>query len=231
MPLPSEILNKYKSFLLLTESDFLNRKANTFDLNIPLIVYDIERIEATKEKIKDYFGQPQLEYGENYIIVQAKDFLQRERFSFGDLIEIIRRLRDKDGCPWDKKQTNMSIRDNAIEEAYELAEAVELEDDEKIKEESGDVLLQGLFHAVIAEDGLRFNTNDVVSALCQKLLGRHTHIFGKNKAENFEDALYFWEQAKAKEKNQLTVKDKLEAVPKTFGSIMKALKVQKIVKK
>ncbi len=231
MQLPSEILNKYQSIIILKESDFLQRKVNSFDFNVPLIVYDIENYTATKEKIKDYFGEADIEEKNNYIIVKAKNFLERKRFNFGDLSEIIRRLRDEDGCPWDKNQTNMTIRDNAIEEAYELAEAVELGDDAKIQEESGDVMLQGLFHAVIAEGDNRFNINDVVSDLCKKLLARHTHVFGKNKASNSEDALYFWEQAKSEEKSQFTIKDKLDAVPKTFGSVMKALKVQKIVKK
>ena len=231
MPLPSEVINKYQSFILMKESDFLKRKINNFDANLHLIIYDIENHKATKEKIKDYFGEADIDENSDYIVVKAKDFLERKRYTFGDLVEIIRRLRDKDGCPWDKKQTNLTIRENAIEEAYELAEAVELGDDNKIKEESGDVMLQGLFHAVIAESQDRFNTNDVVSGLCKKLLQRHTHIFGKNKAENSEDALYYWEKAKAEEKSQFTIKDKLDAIPKTYGSVMKALKVQKIVKK
>ncbi|HHU43330.1 MAG: nucleoside triphosphate pyrophosphohydrolase [Bacillota bacterium] len=231
MPLLDEIFAKYQSFLLIKESDFLQRKINNFDLNLPTIIYQIEDLKATQEKIKNCFGEAAVIRKDNYIIVEGKNFLERKRYSFGDLVEIIRRLRDKDGCPWDIKQTNMSIRHNAVEEAYELAEAVELGDDEKIKEESGDVMLQGLFHSVIAESDFRFTTNDMVSDLCKKLLERHTHVFGENKASSSQDALYFWEQAKAKEKSHFTVRDKLAAVPKTYGSVMRALKVQKIVKK
>ncbi len=125
----------------------------------------------------------------------------------------------------------MSIRTNAIEEAYELVEAVELDDNKKICEESGDVLLQGIFNAIIAQQENRFSVNDMLTNLCQKLVSRHTHIFGKDKAQNKEEALQFWEQAKAKEKSQKSVLDKLNDIPKTFNALLKANKVQKIIKK
>jgi tetrapyrrole methylase family protein/MazG family protein len=231
MSLPDNLLNKFDSYTLMKEQHFLMRKSNNFDNNIPLIVSEIRDFAAVNTKIKQYFGSAKTQVGEDYIIVLPRPFMERDAYSFGDLVEIIRRLRDEDGCPWDRKQTNMSIRTNAVEEAYELVEAIELDDTAKILEESGDVLLQGLFNTIIAEDDGRFNTSDMLTAICKKLVFRHTHIFGENKANNSEEALKFWEQAKAKEKGQLSLKDKLDAVPCTFGSVMKSYKVQKLIKK
>ncbi len=231
MSLMNDFLNKFDSFTLMKEKDFLARRANSFDNNIPLIIYGVSHSAEIKSKLKKYFGNPDITESGDYIIVLPRPFMEREVYSFGDLVEIIKRLRDKDGCPWDRKQTNMSIRTNAIEEAYELAEAIELDDEAKILEESGDVLLQGLFNAVIAEEDGRFTTAEMLSAICKKLVFRHTHIFGSNKATNSEEALKFWEQAKAVEKGQKSLRDKIESVPCTFGSVMKSYKVQKLIKK
>lgn len=231
MQLFEELGKRFDSFTIMKEEAFLARKANSFDNNIPFVVYNIKDSDSTFKKVKEFFGNPDIENNENYIIITTKSFLEREKFSYGDLVEIIKRLRDPDGCLWDRKQTNMSIRENAVEEAYELVEAIELDDTAKILEEAGDVLLQGLFNGVIAEEDGRFLTNDVISQLCKKLVFRHTHIFGKDKANNCEDALHFWEKAKAVEKGQKSLKDKLDAVPKSFGSTMRANKIQKIIKK
>lgn len=226
-----DLMKKYSSFTLLKAEDFLLRQTNNFNNNIPLIIYDINNIEVINKKINKYFGNPEIQQQDNCIIVVPKDFMQREIYSFGDLVETIRRLRDEDGCQWDKAQTNMSIRGNAIEEAYELVEAIELNDAEKMAEESGDVMLQGLFNAVIAEEQERFSVVDIVNGLCKKLVTRHTHIFGNNKAKDCQEALNFWEKAKETEKNQQTTNEKILSVPKTFSALMRALKVQKIIKK
>ncbi len=160
-----------------------------------------------------------------------KDFISQEKFTFSDLIEIIECLRAPDGCPWDREQTPSSIRTNIIEEAYELTEAIDLNDDEKMCEECGDVLLQGVFCAVMRAEAGGFTVDDVINGLCKKLVGRHTHIFGKDKAKNGDEALAFWEKAKAKEKHYTSIEDKLASVPKTFTALQRANKVQKIVKK
>jgi len=155
-----------------------------------------------------------------------------KKSTYNDLVSIINRLRAPDGCPWDRVQTVQSLKTSIIEEAYELAEAIDLNDPDKIKEECGDVLLQPVFVAAIAkESGLNFDEYDIVDGICEKLRFRHTHIFGEDKAENEEQALKFWEAAKAKEKNQKTVADKLASVPSTFGALMRANKVQKIASK
>lgn len=237
------------SFTYFTAEDFVLRKIANFEPNIPLIIDGIDEdiFPRVKEKLLFNFGKnalalimddegaskvrvEELTY-HSKLIIEPLDFINRDYYTYGDLLEIIRRLRDPDGCQWDKAQTNLSIRNNAIEEAYELAEAVDLMDREKMVEEAGDVMLQGLFHASIAEETGFFTPIDVMNGLCHKLVSRHTHIFGANKAQNAEEALKFWEQAKAVEKGYSSLEDKIKSVPVTFGALMRAYKVQKIIKK
>jgi len=165
--------------------------------------------------------------GDVTIFFSARDFLKKKRFDFNDLIYIIHRLRDEDGCEWDKVQTHETIRENAVEEAYELVEAINNRDLENMREETGDVLLQGAFHAVIAEDGAEYDVYDVMSELCAKLIYRHPHVFGTVKANNQEEALAAWEQAKMKEKKQKSASERMNHVASTLPQAMRASKVQK----
>ena len=220
-----------ESAAFFAEKDFLQRARNTFDGGIKNIVYGVTDRAAVKKKIEDIFGEARTEEEGDAIVVFPSDLFHKTRYTFGDLVEIIYRLRDPDGCPWDRAQTNESIRTNIIEESYELVEAIDLKDPAKMREESGDVMLQGLFTTVIADADKKFSVGDVITELCQKLVGRHTHIFGPDKATDAESALHFWEQAKAKEKHYSSVKDKIESVPTTFGALMRANKVDKIIKK
>lgn len=238
-----------ESCTYLVAKDFLRREITSFERNIPIIIDGIteDEFSSVKEKLIANFGKVELvtsvkdgcevgvaigdlELAEK-IVLPAVDFTKRRYFTYGDLLEIIRRLRDPDGCPWDRAQTHSSIRNCAIEEAYELVEAIDLNNIEKMTEESGDVLLQGLFNATIAEANGTFTPVDVINVLCRKLIDRHTHIFGTDKATDSEDALKYWEQAKAVEKGYSGIKEKLDSVPVTFGSLMRAYKIQKIIKK
>ena len=153
--------------------------------------------------------------------------LQKTRFDFCDLVDILRRLRAPDGCPWDRAQTHESIRQNMVEEAYELVDAIDCKDDEKITEEAGDVLMQAAFHAELGEDRGAFTCNDVTSGVCKKLIFRHSHIFGGDSAANADDALTVWERNKRTEKNQKTTGDSVADVPKVFPALMRAQKVGK----
>lgn len=227
----SFIENLTGSTAFFSQDDFLSRQRNAFDAGIINVIFNVTDVCAVKKKIADFFGNAETEEKNGCIVIKPQDLFDKTRFSFGDLVEIIYRLRDPDGCPWDRAQTNLSIRDNIIEEAYELVEAVDLNDEAKMREECGDVVLQGVLSAIIADSDGRFDVNDVITELCQKLIGRHTHIFGKDKANTAEDALYFWEQAKNKEKHYASVSDKIKNVPVTFGALMRAVKVQKIIKK
>lgn len=161
------------------------------------------------------------------LVIGEIPLLQRTRFDYDDLVEVLRRLRAPDGCPWDRVQTHESICKNMIEEAYELVDAVQSGDDSKILEETGDVLMQGAFHSVLAEERGAFSPEDVLSAVCEKLIFRHSHIFGKDKADNAEGALSVWEKNKAEEKGQKTASDTVRDVPKVFPAVMRAQKAAK----
>ena len=161
------------------------------------------------------------------VALEKTDLLQKIRFSIEDLKEIIRRLRKPDGCPWDRVQTNDSIKMSAVEEAYELVDAIDCNDDDKILEETGDILLQAVFHAVLKEETGAFTLTDALTGICQKLISRHTHVFGQDKAENEGGALNVWEKNKMVEKNQVTFADSVNDVPNCFPALMRAQKVGK----
>lgn len=221
-------------------------------LTLPLIVYDLddralasdcklrlgnalgEEISAQfitggkSKKISLYELDRQKDYDySSAVAIECIPLLEKTRFSVDDLKEIIVRLRAPDGCPWDRVQTNESIKMAAVEEAYELVDAVDSDDDEKIVEETGDILMQAVFHAVLKEETGAFDFNDVVSGVCHKLISRHTHVFGADKASDNESALSVWEKNKMQEKGQDTYAKSVNDVPKCFPAVMRAQKVGK----
>lgn len=121
---------------------------------------------------------------------------------FEQLVQVMATLRGPKGCPWDKVQTHESIKRNTIEEAYEVASAIEENNYEKLKEELGDLLLQVVFHAQMAGEANRFDIADVVQTLVRKLIERHPHVFGDKRVETPEQALNQWESIKADERTQ-----------------------------
>lgn len=182
--------------------------------------------ETKKIKIYEIDRQKSYDYS-CAVAVEEKAFLEKERYDFADLEHIIKLLRAPDGCPWDRVQTNESIKSNVIEEAYELADAIERSDDDGIEEETGDVLLQSAFHGVLKEEQGVFNCTDAITRLVKKLIFRHSHIFGGDKALNSEEALNVWDNNKKVEKSQSSFGESVLAVPKNFPACMRAQKVQK----
>ncbi len=154
-------------------------------------------------------------------------FEQKERYDFQDFRKIMELLRAPGGCPWDAAQDHGSIRRNLLEEAYELAHAIDAEDRENMQEELGDVLMQVLFHARIEEENGSFNIDDVCDAAVKKLLFRHPHVFGNAAAGSPEQALESWESAKRVEKSQKTAASALEGVAETLPALWRAEKIQK----
>ncbi len=142
--------------------------------------------------------------------------------AFGHLLDIMDELRVK--CPWDRKQTNESLRTNTIEETYELCEALMREDNQNIKKELGDLLLHIVFYAKIGEEKGAFDIKDVCDSLCQKLIYRHPHVFGEAKAETAGKVEQNWEELKLKEKGGN--KTVLEGVPNSLPSLVKAHRIQ-----
>ena len=165
------------------------------------------------------------------IIVKPIELIKKKRFTFDDLYRIMKILRSDNGCEWDKAQTHETIRENIIEEAYELVEAINNEDVENMIEESGDLMLQAIFHCVIGEDMGEYNAQDALSGLCSKLIFRHPHVFGEIKVNNAQEALSAWEGAKAKEKHYTKPSSKMDSIPKTFPSLMRATKTLSAAKK
>lgn len=154
------------------------------------------------------------------------DFQCMDHYNMDDLKRIMELLRSPEGCPWDKEQTHQSIRRNMLEEAYEVAEAIDENDPAHLKEELGDVLLQVVFHARMAEEAGLFNFDDVVDGIAQKLVFRHPHVFGTVEADNTDQALNTWDAQKQVEKDQKTAGDTLDAVARSLPALMRAEKIQ-----
>ena len=158
-------------------------------------------------------------------------FREKDRYDYGDLLEIIRILRSPEGCPWDQVQTHASIRRGLLEEAYEAVEAIDEGSPEHLKEELGDVLLQVVFHALMEQEAGRFDLDAVADGICKKLIFRHPHVFGEVSVSGTGEVLSNWEELKRKEKGQATNTDALEAVARSLPALWRAEKVQKKAKK
>lgn len=154
------------------------------------------------------------------------NFESKDRYDFRDLERIMALLRTPEGCPWDREQTHQSIRRNMLEEAYEAVEAIDEQDPAHLKEELGDVLLQVVFHACLAQEEGWFTLDDVVDGIAQKLVFRHPHVFGSTKAGNTDQALTTWDAQKREEKGQKTVGDSLDAVARSLPALIRAEKIQ-----
>jgi MazG family protein len=126
---------------------------------------------------------------------------------FGELVQTMRRLRAPDGCKWDRAQTHESLIKCLKEESQEVIDAINNKDDDNLKEELGDLLLQVVFHAAIAQESGRFDLGDVVDGINQKLLRRHPHVFGSAKASTPEEALAQWHEVKRQEKEAKAAKN------------------------
>lgn len=151
--------------------------------------------------------------------------LSKESYNIDDLIKIMEILRSEGGCPWDREQTHKSIRNNLIEETYEAVEGIDNSDDIILKEELGDVLLQVVFHARIAEEENSFDINGVADGVCKKLILRHPHIFSDVKADTSEKVLENWDAIKKQEKKQKTASDTLKAVSPSLPALSRASKL------
>lgn len=142
--------------------------------------------------------------------------------AFGRFLDVLDELREK--CPWDRKQTNDSLRPNSIEEVFELSDAIVAGDTNNICKELGDVLLHVAFYAKIAQEKGQFDMKDVCDRLCEKLIYRHPHVFGEAKAETAGEVSKNWEQLKMSEKDGN--KTILSGVPSSLPSLIKAYRMQ-----
>lgn len=143
---------------------------------------------------------------------------------FSELLGIMKRLRGPGGCPWDAEQTHESLTRYLLEETYEVIEAIETRSPELLKEELGDLLLQPVFHAAIAEENGVFTMKDIIATLCDKLIRRHPHVFGDMQIADSAAQVENWEQIKKQEKGAER-KSALSGVPPHLPALLKAQKI------
>lgn len=142
---------------------------------------------------------------------------------FDSLIKIMEALRGPQGCPWDKGQTRESLKPFLVEELYELLEALDEDNPDKIKEELGDLLFQIVFHCHLSKETGQFDINDVINKIVDKMINRHPHVFGDKNLKTSEDVLSWWEEQKKKEKKQESI---IDGVPKALPALLRAHRLQ-----
>ena len=162
--------------------------------------------------------------------------MEKKEYSFEDFVKIIRRLRAKDGCPWDREQTHDSLRPCMMEEAAEFVSSIRIYHEsgsaENMREELGDILLQVVMHSVIAEEEGLFTLEDVIEEVSEKMIRRHPHIFGTAEADSPEQVLQNWDEIKKKEKEGKSwTESPLREIPKEFPSLTRGPKVLKKIDK
>ena len=242
-------------FKLLDALQMEEQKPDTKVANIITQVYDPFMAAEVKLHLMEYYddeeliyviraaGVPELERVEKIPLYQLDrldwiDYLtsiyipkavspEKKYYNMNNLIDIMERLRNKDGCPWDIKQTHESLKSYLIEESYEVLDAIDLQDDDLLVEELGDLLLQVVFHSQIAKERQVFSIEDVIHGIADKLVFRHPHVFTENKANNCEEALESWEGQKREEKQIASITESMELIPKDLPALMKAYKIQK----
>ena len=159
------------------------------------------------------------------------NFKIKDNYVIEDLLSIVSLLRDpKNGCPWDKAQTHHSIRQNFIEETYEVCDAIDKKDVTLLCEELGDVLLQIILHSQMEKEKDGFGFNDVCDGICTKLIYRHPHIFSDTQVSGVDEVLKNWDNLKLKEKNVSSVAQDVINVPSSLPALMRAKKIQKRAK-
>jgi len=139
---------------------------------------------------------------------------------FENFVNIVRRLRKE--CPWDKEQTHLSLRRCLLEETYEVLEAIDKENFTELKKELGDLMLQAVFHSVMAEESGKFTIDDVLKEETKKLIFRHPHVFGNTEVKDSEDVKTNWEKLKMKEGRESV----LDGIPKEMPALFRAYRVQ-----
>jgi tetrapyrrole methylase family protein / MazG family protein len=149
----------------------------------------------------------------------------REGARLLDLVRVVARLRAPDGCPWDRAQTHLTLRRHLLDESYELLDAIEDGDPDRLKEELGDVLLQAVFHAQMAADDGDFDIDDVAEVTVEKLIRRHPHVFAEVEARTPDQVYANWERIKASEKEEGEGID--AGIPRSLPGLLAAHKVQR----
>ena len=161
------------------------------------------------------------------ITAKKSYLLNKSRYDINDLIDLVEILRSESGCPWDREQTHETIRNNLIEETYEVVEGIDTKNPSLLREELGDLLFQIVFHTQIEREGDRFILDDIITDVTAKMIHRHPHVFADVSVTGTGEVLSNWEKIKTEEKQRITLTDKLRAIPPMLPSLMRAQKVAK----
>lgn len=161
------------------------------------------------------------------LIPAQRDIMKLERYDYEHLVELIRFLCSPQGCPWDRVQTHESLRPCILEEAYEVIDAIDGGSPEHLYDELGDMLLQIVLHAEIARKHGEFDSGDITTAICEKMIHRHTHVFGRDSAGDAGEVLGLWTKNKMAERGQKTRTEAMRDVTRTLPSTLRAAKVLK----
>lgn len=221
----------------------LNSKALAGEVKLKLlpkygdgaILYFFPPSEAQRRKrvrltLSELDRQPRYDHTTGFVLL-PQPLLARGQFDPEDLLQIMRVLRAGDGCPWDREQTHQSLAKYLVEEANEAACALLEEDWEEAADELGDVFLQLAFHAVIGEEYATFTWEEMLQAICRKLIRRHPHVFGSVQLETADEVLANWDQIKKAERGGKGTGERMSEVPRGLAPMLRAEKVQKLAAK
>ena len=177
---------------------------------IPL--YDLDRMKAYDHR--------------TCLLVPAqRDLMKLERFGFDELVQVMRILQGPNGCPWDRAQTHESLRPFMLEETYEAIDAINAGDMDHLYDELGDILMQIVMHAELGRIHGEFEIGDSLTAICRKMIDRHTHIFGSDSADDPDAVLDLWSKNKMKERGQRTHTEALRDIPRSFPALLRGKKL------
>ena len=159
------------------------------------------------------------------LVPAERDLMKLERYGFDELIQVMRILQGPNGCPWDREQTHESLRKFMLEETYEAIDAIDEGDTDHLYDELGDLLMQVAMHAEIGRKHGEFEIGDATTAICRKMIDRHTHIFGGDTAGDPEEVLDLWTKNKMKERGQQSYTEVLREVSRSIPALMRAYKL------
>ncbi|HBH13628.1 MAG: Nucleoside triphosphate pyrophosphohydrolase MazG [Clostridiales bacterium 38_11] len=190
-------------------------------------VFFMDILKNKREQISLFELDRQQNYDySTYIFVESIDITMLDMYNINDLKNLMILLRGPDGCPWDRKQTHMSLRECVIEEAYEVVDAIENDDLDNLVEELGDLLLQVVFHSQIAAEEGYFHFEDVIAGICKKLYARHPHVFRDEHANDDTEAKLNWDEIKQKEKKVSSYTERISNIPKSMSPLSRGYKIQ-----
>lgn len=182
--------------------------------------------ELEKVQLMPLYEIDRVEWVDYLTSLYIPPILDKKKYDFNDLLNVMEKLRGQDGCPWDREQNHETLKRYLIEECYEVIDAIDMDDMESLSEELGDVLFQVVFHSQIGKEFGEFDIRDVIHGVTNKMITRHTHVFGEDVCETSSDVLSTWEINKKKEKNITSYSESLKLIPRSLPALIRSYKLQ-----